>query len=97
MDSPSSTSNSETDYGVADIIAVKYRRLLQKDPSEAATLLSACIEWGFFYIDFGDSESEDYLQTVDGLFGTAKEYFAKPLEVKLRDTSKDIRVYNICG
>lgn len=97
---PSSTFNSGApgnEYQVADLTVISYEKLLSKDATEAALLHSACAEWGFFYLDLGGSESEHYRETVDALFGIGKEYFAKPLEEKLKDTRKEIDVYNICG
>lgn len=98
--SPSSTFNSgapDNEYQLADLTVISYEKLLSKDATEAARLHSACAEWGFFYLDIGGSKSEHYRETVDTLFGIGKEYFAKPLEEKLKDTRKEIDVYNICG
>lgn len=87
----------DNEYEVANLTVIRYEKLLRKDATEAAVLHAACAEWGFFYLDLGGSETKDYRETVDALFGVAKEYFAKPLEEKLEDMSKEIEVYNICG
>ena len=93
----SSTLKQGTENRIADLTVISYDNLLRKDATEAALLYSACADWGFFYLDLGGNGTEVYRRTVDGLFRVAKEYFAKPLEEKLKDTKKDIDVFNICG
>ena len=97
--SPSSTSSLTpgNEDQLADLTVISYEKLLSKDASEAALFHSACAEWGFFYLDFGGGKPQHYRETVDTLFGIGKEYFARPLEEKLKDTRKEIDVYNICG
>ena len=85
------------EFRVADLAVISYEKLLRKDPSEKALLHSACVDWGFFYLDLGGSGTESYLRAIESLFGVAKDYFAKPLEEKLRDTKKDISIFNVCG
>ena len=99
MASSSTLSPNEqgSEYGVADLTVISYDKILRKDAAEAALLFSACVDWGFFYLDLASNITEDYRQTVHSLFGVAKEYFAKPLEEKLKDTKKDIDAFNICG
>ena len=83
---------------VADLTVINYEKLLNKDAAEAARLLSACEDWGFFYLDLGGSSGEDYRKTVNDLFDVSKTYFAKPIEEKLKDTmDEEIQVFNICG
>ena len=83
---------------IADLTVIHYEKLLRKDPAEAALLLSACADWGFFYLDLGGFSGEHYRKTVDDLFGVSKTYFAKPIEEKLKDTmDEEIEVFNICG
>ncbi len=87
-----------SDDKIADLTVISYEKLLRKDVTEAALLLSACAEWGFFYLDLGGGNGESYRQTVDKLFGVSKNYFAKPIEEKLKDTmDEDMEVFNICG
>ena len=83
---------------MADLTVISYEKLLRKDAAEAAHLLSACAEWGFFYLDLGGSKGARYRKTVGELFGVSKDYFAKPIEEKLKDTmDEEIEVFNICG
>lgn len=83
---------------VADLTVINYEKLLRTDAAEAARLLSACAEWGFFYLDFGGSRGDNYQKTVGELFGVSKDYFAKPIEEKLKDTmDEEMEVFNICG
>ena len=83
---------------IADLTIIHYEKLLRKDTAEAALLLSACADSGFFYLDLGGFSGERYRKTVDDLFGVSKTYFTKPIEEKLKDTKdEEIEVFNICG
>lgn len=93
--SPSATMGDEPK--VANIAVINFERLLSKDAAEVSKLFTACADWGFFYLDLEGERTKEYLENVDSLFSAAKEYFGKPLEEKIKDTRKDIAVYNICG
>jgi isopenicillin N synthase-like dioxygenase len=99
MEPSTSISNNPTSSDkVADLAIISYEKLLHKDEAEAANLLHACTEAGFFYLDLRGTGSKGYLEVVNDIFGLSKDYFAKPLEEKLNDTNKDdISVFNICG
>ena len=85
-------------HQIADLTVITYEKLLLKDPAEAALLLSACADRGFFYLDLGGFSGEGYRKTVGELFDVSKNYFAKPVEEKLKDTmDEEIEVFNICG
>ena len=87
-----------SDNKVADLTVISYEKLLRKDAAEAALLLSACAEWGFFYLDLGGSNGKNYRKIVGELFGLSQHYFAKPIEEKLKDTmDEEMEVFNICG
>lgn len=87
-----------SDDKVADLTVINYEKLLRKDAAEAALLLSACAEWGFFYLDLGNNKGDNYRKTVGEMFGVSKDYFAKPIEEKLKDTmDEEMEVFNICG
>lgn len=93
----STSATTGDDKGVANIAVVNFEKLLAKDASEVDKLFTACADWGFFYLDLEGDHTKEYLENVSGLFSAAKEYFGQPLEEKLKDTRKDIAVYNICG
>ena len=96
MAQASSAPNS--DDRIADLMVISYEKLLSKDEAEAARLLHACSEAGFFYLNIDGIETKGYLDMVNDLFGVSKEYFSKPIEEKLKDTNKnDITIFNICG
>lgn len=96
--SPPVSTAPGSDNKVADLAVISYEKLLRKDFAEAALLLSACAERGFFYLDLGGSKGDGYRKTVGKLFGVSKEYFAKPVEEKLKDTmDEEMKVFNICG
>jgi isopenicillin N synthase-like dioxygenase len=93
MSSIANTDNA----GVANLTVVSYEKLLSNDQDESSRLLSACREWGFFYLDLTSTESASYLRTVNELSGVSKEYFAQPLDYKLKDTREEWSLFNICG
>ena len=96
--STSVSKNATSDDKIADLTVISYGKLLGKDEAEAARLLQACTEAGFFYLDLGGNETKGYLDMVTDLFEASKEYFAKPLQEKLKDTNNDdITLFNICG
>jgi isopenicillin N synthase-like dioxygenase len=86
----------EPDYAVTDLVIVNYDKLRLKDDTEIANLYSACTELGFFFLELGD-RTGGMLQTTDELFRVTKEYFAKSLEEKLKDTRSETEVFHICG
>jgi isopenicillin N synthase-like dioxygenase len=91
------SNGSENEDVVAELTVVSYEKLLRKDAAEADLLLSACAECGFFYLDLRGDETKRYLGLKNTLFGLSREYFARPLEEKLKDTRDEISVFNICG
>ena len=71
-----------------------YVKVHQLDTAEAARMYSTCAELGFFYLDLKDN-LKYWRDTVQLLLPVAKEYFAKPLDEKLKD--KGIFEVNTCG
>ncbi|OIW26948.1 2OG-Fe(II) oxygenase family oxidoreductase [Coniochaeta ligniaria NRRL 30616] len=94
---PASDAFGDEQHGVTNLAVINFENLLLKDAAEVETLYSACEKWGFFYLDLSGDAAKEYLQNVANLFSAAKEYFAKPLDEKLRDTRKELDIYNICG
>lgn len=94
---PSALDTLNQELQIANLSLISYSKLMQKDSAEVAKLYLACAHWGFFYLDLDGNETKDYLEIVAALFAASKKYFAKPLEEKLKDTSKHLDVYNICG
>ena len=45
---------------IADLTVIHYEKLLRNDAAEAALLLSACADWGFFYLDLGGLSGGGY-------------------------------------
>lgn len=86
----------EPDHAVTDLVIVNYDKLRLNDATETANLYSACSELGFFFLELGN-KTEGMLQTVDELFGVTKEYFAKSIEEKLKDTRTETDLFHICG
>lgn len=99
MDTPAAVANASPAGGdeVADLITISFAKLEARDQDEEARLLEACTKWGFFYLDVGQAKPLGYLKAVDDLFELSKEYFARPLDEKKRDTPDDFDTFNICG
>jgi isopenicillin N synthase-like dioxygenase len=82
---------------LAELAVISWEKLHQKDPAEATRLLSACTDWGFFYLDLNSNKAEKYRHLVSALNRVSQEYFARPLEEKMKDTNEEWGVFNICG
>jgi len=83
--------------GIAHLSVINYKKLANNDPEESAKLFSACLEWGFFYLDLAFDETEAYRASVDRLKDFSIDYFSRPLEEKIRDTNDAWETFNICG
>lgn len=82
---------------VANLAVINHQKIRAGDVTEQNALFEACEKWGFFYLDLSQDEGVEYLNVVDKTLEVSKEYFAKPLEEKLKDTAKDMNTFNICG
>jgi hypothetical protein len=82
---------------LADLAVISYEKLLKKDPAESSKLLTACVEWGFFYLDLSSLTAENYRNLVSAMNSISQEYFSRPLEEKMKDTKEEWGVFNICG
>jgi len=78
----------------SDQSVISYKKLLCQDAVEVSKLLKASSEWGAFYLDLRASGAEQYLAMVRGLNRVSREYFARPLAEKMKDTNQDL---NLCG
>lgn len=68
----------------ANLHILNFSSLLNGDKSELAKLLSACENYGFFYLDLRDWESGTMLQSLEATWRIMKQWFNKPLEEKLK-------------
>src|SRR4051812_18632873 len=82
---------------LANLAVISFEKLASDDDTENNKLLHACSTWGFFYLDFGPDRSRPYQSATSHLFDFAKQYFAQPLEDKMKDTNEDWEVFNLCG
>lgn len=88
---------TQEDSKVANLAVVNHQKIRAGDVTEQEVLFKACVKYGFFYLDLSHDEDVEYLEVVDRMFEVSKEYFARPLEEKLKDTAKDMNTFNICG
>ncbi|KAK2759177.1 hypothetical protein FQN54_003277 [Arachnomyces sp. PD_36] len=73
----------ERPFIVAQLQTFSFKKLLNKDPEEAARLLAAGEKDGFFYLDLTAPESQGLWEDYHGVLATMKEFFNEPLEQKL--------------
>lgn len=64
----------------ASLHVVTASKLLDDDPSVKESLLAACRETGFFYLDYRCTK----LERITQLYNVAKDFFELPLEEKER-------------
>jgi hypothetical protein len=70
----------------APLVTVDFSRLEAKEPSEVSKLLKSCETHGFFYLDLQKTgNARQILAGGTEVFHLMSEYFAKPLEVKMKD------------
>ncbi|KAF7515285.1 hypothetical protein G7054_g14652 [Neopestalotiopsis clavispora] len=74
---------------------VSLNRLQSASAPEQSTLLAACMEDGFFYLDFTQSSLSKVLEDVESVFMLSEDLFNYPLDIKtLFDVDKvsDLKV-----
>lgn len=69
---------------VAELEVIRLERVLAKDQLEMAKLLKAAESQGFFYVTFNDDLSEKISSHIQSCYLSSQEYFAKPLEEKMK-------------
>ncbi|KPM44140.1 hypothetical protein AK830_g2475 [Neonectria ditissima] len=95
---PSATTNPSPAPEQAQLHVLSFASLLKGDPNEAANLLSACENDGFFYLDIRDWESGAMLKDLEEAGRVTKEWFKQPLEQKLKtETLSDAHGYKAPG
>lgn len=62
---------------------LSFTSLLNRDENALATLLSACEDDGFFYLDIRDWESGAMLQNLEKTGNIMKQWFEQPEDEKL--------------
>ncbi|KAI2628695.1 gibberellin 20-oxidase [Hypoxylon sp. NC1633] len=66
----------------ARLRTISYKRLASNDPQTDKEILAACVEVGFFYLDFNDYESGRVVDEVNGLFQASRATYDLPQESK---------------
>ena len=74
------------DVPVAFLPSISLEKLQSNDSIESSRLFNACTGHGFFYLDL--TGSDEILQEWNQLLQFMSEYFAQPLETKLKDDCK---------
>src|ERR1700722_20180523 len=93
------TEEPRAPVDLANLKTIHYDKLFSGCSKETSRLLSACAQYGFFYLDLssGALREEKYLDVVDGIFEVSKEYLARPLEAKLKDIIVANGTSDTCG
>lgn len=69
----------------APLVTLSLKKLIAGDDAEHAQLFSAAKSLGFFYLDMRNcAEGEQLLREADSLFDLMKQFFALPLEEKMK-------------
>ncbi|KAF2704392.1 Clavaminate synthase-like protein [Pleomassaria siparia CBS 279.74] len=64
---------------------IDFAKLLARDESEIAKLLSACSTTGPFYVDIQGQSARCLLEDEENMYKVMEAYFDQPLEVKMQD------------
>jgi len=93
-----STQNSQiSTQDIAVLKTIDLSKLLANDHGELASLLSACEDEGFFYLNLSGTESKDMWPQTQKIFAVMQEYFDQPLEDKLKFEATKFGVSEING
>ncbi|KAF4876510.1 2-oxoglutarate-dependent dioxygenase gloE [Colletotrichum siamense] len=95
---PAVTLDNNSGLEQANLHTLNFRSLVNKDEKSLSTLLSACENHGFFYLDLRDWESGSMLKNYESAGRIMKQWFNQPLEEKLRtETISDAHGYKPPG
>lgn len=73
----------------AELAVLSLTKLLRNDPAELASLVRACENEGFFYLDLHDWKSGKMLEDLDIATRLMRLWFEKPLEEKMKNHTDD--------
>ena len=74
----------ESSLNIAKLRTIPFSALFKRDEKELVNLLQACEQEGFFYLDLCDNGSRKMLGDLGEISGIMKDWFAQPLESKLK-------------
>ncbi|KAK1985470.1 hypothetical protein LZ30DRAFT_708340 [Colletotrichum cereale] len=69
----------------ATLDTVTFSKVLDRDPETMKTIISACENVGFFYLDISDQYSATMLNNLDKLNSVMKDWFAQPTATKRKE------------
>lgn len=69
----------------ANLDTVVFSKVLDRDPETMKTIISACENVGFFYLDISDQYSATMLNNLDKLNSVMKDWFAQTTEAKRKE------------
>ena len=75
---------------IAPLETVDFSRLVTRDEAEISKLLASCQTHGFFYLDLQNAESRPILEDAQHVVRIMENYFAQPLEVKMKDDRQSL-------
>jgi isopenicillin N synthase-like dioxygenase len=61
---------------------INYSLLLSADPTEISSVLAACLEDGYFYLDLASIDGRRMLSDADTTLSLMKRFFSAPIEAK---------------
>lgn len=70
---------------IASLETVDFSLLYDRNPTELSKLLALCVKDGFFYLNLQDPRINQILSNKDSVVRMMEEFFALPLDEKLKD------------
>jgi isopenicillin N synthase-like dioxygenase len=82
---------------MATLKTISFEKLLCSDHDELVSLLSACADDGFFWLDLSREETKHHWRQAEEIFIVMKEFFDQPLEKKLEFDSRKLGLEGLNG
>ena len=80
-----SSITPETHAPLARLDTVTFSKILDRDPRQIKSLVTACKEVGFFYLDISDQYSVSMVNNLDKLNAVMKAWFSQSDETKRKE------------
>ena len=89
-ENPPPFPNATMNPSIANLQTIKFAPLLDRDETELKSLVRACEEDGFFYLDLSDQGAGKLFNNLDALSKLVKKWMKQPREKKCQTvTSKE--------
>jgi isopenicillin N synthase-like dioxygenase len=82
---------------ILDLPEISLQKLEESDHDEHGRLLSAGMDFGFFYLKLNGSTHERLFSLHDQILQVSKDYFSQPMAKKMADLGDSHGNANTCG